>query len=534
MAVVAQESSWASFNPLARLINDKNYMWWATIPLLLGMFIVILDSSIVNVALPPMMSTFGSNIEEIEWVATGYMLSSAIMMPTTGFLGERFGRKKLFVFAVFAFTMASMLCGAAWSTGTLIAFRVLQGVVGGAIQPVAQAVMFEIFPPEKRGMSMAVMGIGVMFAPMLGPTLGGYLTEYMNWRWIFYINLFPGLLATLMAFWILRDEKPRPIPFDTWGFSLMAIFLSTLLLAVSQGNTKGWDNDYIVALFAIAAVTFAGYLVTAFWRTHPVIDLRLFKYVTYSAGTIVSIVVGVALFGGVFLLPVFLQNLMGYDAIQTGLMMMPQGLALATVMPVSNMLMRKFDPRVPMTIGMILLAISLFLQAGMTPETSTIDILFWTALRGWGLGLTFPPMNQTSLGAVPIQKIGQASGLFNVTRQLGGSFGIAALSTLLTQRTVHHQAVLGQAAAHTGQAAPLIGSLQQHFLHAGSSPDWAMYQAQATFAGAAMKQASVYAFQDCFYAAAVLALLGIIPAMFMQKSKAPGGDAAAAAHAVME
>jgi DHA2 family multidrug resistance protein len=373
-----------------------------------------------------------------------------------------------------------------------------------------------------------------MFAPMLGPTLGGYLTEYLSWRWIFYINLVPGLLAAVLSFWVLRDEKPRPIPFDVWGFSLMALSVTTLLLATSQGNTKGWDSDYIVALFAIAAVSFAAYLVTAFWRTHPVIDLRLFKYVTYSAGTIVSIVVGVALFGGVFLLPVFLQNLMGYDAIQTGLLMMPQGLALATVMPLSNTLMRKFDPKVPMIIGMTLLSISLFLQAGMTTDTSTWDILFWTALRGWGLGLTFPPMNQTALGAVPIQKIGQASGLFNVTRQLGGSFGIAALSTLLTQRTVFHQTVLGQDAARNAQAAPLITQLQQTFLHQGMSPDVAMMQAQATFGGMAIKQASVYAFQDCFFAAGVLALVGILPALFMQKPKMPQGPGAAAHAAAIE
>ena len=190
-----------------------------------------------------------------------------------------------------------------------------------------------------------------------------------------------------------------------------------------------------------------------------------------------SIVVGVALFGGVFLLPVFLQNLMGYDAIQTGLLMMPQGLALATVMPVANILMRKFDPRVPMTIGMILLSVSLFLQAGMTTDTNTFDLLFWTALRGWGLGLTFPAMNQTSLGAVPIQKIGQASGLFNVTRQLGGSFGIAALSTLLTQRTVFHQAILGQDAAHVNMAGAAIGQFQQMYMQAGSSASVAAMQA---------------------------------------------------------
>jgi DHA2 family multidrug resistance protein len=519
------------FNPLAGLINDANYMWWAALPVVLGLFIVIMDSSIVNVALPNMMAAYGSNVEEIEWVSTGYMLSSAITMPTTGFLGERFGRKKIYVWSILLFTVTSMMCGAAWDTNSMIFFRVLQGLVGGAIQPIGQAIIFEAFPPEKRGMSMAIVGIGAMFAPTIGPTLGGYLVEFLNWRWIFYVNLIPGIFATFMAATVLRETRMRPVGFDALGFSLMSVFLTTLLLAVSQGNSEGWNSDYIIAMFATAAISGALFLIVELWRAEPVIELALFKYLTYSAGTIVSITVGIGLFGGMFLLPLFLQNLMGYDAIQTGLLMMPQGIAVGVMMPISGALLARIDPRIPMIGGMGLMGYSLWLQAGMTPETSTLELIGWTLIRGVGMGLVFPSMNQTALGAVPIHKIGQASGLFNVTRSVGGSFGIAILSTLLTQRGIYHATHLGEAAAHTGQAAGFIAHVKQLAITHGASASWAQMQASAIWGQVAGREAQILSFQDAFLFTAVLMVVGAVPALLMRKK--PQAAHGEAGHAMM-
>lgn len=524
MAAVANR--WSAPNPFRALITDENYMWWAAVPVILGMFIAIIDSSIVNVALPHMMAAFGSNVEEIEWVSTGYMLSAAIMMPTTGFLGDRFGRKKLYALAIFLFTVTSMLCGAAWDVGSLVLFRVLQGIVGGAIQPVSQAIIFEAFPPHKRGMSMAIVGVGAMFAPMIGPTLGGYIVDYINWRWIFYVNLVPGLLATFMAMAVLRESKLKTVKFDGWGFALMAIFLSTFLMGFSQGNSKGWGSDYIVGMFVVAAVSFAAFLVVELWRREPVVDLSLFKNVTYSAGTIASVIMGIGLFGGIFLLPVFLQNLMGYDAVQTGLLMMPSGLVVGLMMPISGALLTRIDPRVPMGLGLGIMALSLFLQAGMTPDTGLWTLVGWTILRGVGMGLAFPAMNQTALGAAPIQKIGQASGLFNVTRQVGGTFGIAMLSTMLTQRQVFHTAIVGQDAAHTGMALQAMAGLRAQFMAHGANAMVAQQQAGAVVGMMAAKQASVYAFQDAFWIAGTIMLAGILPVLLMRRhvQRAPGHD----------
>jgi DHA2 family multidrug resistance protein len=513
--------------PLAGLITDANYMWWAALPIILGMFIVIMDSSIVNVAISHIMNDFGSNVEEIEWVSTAYMLASAVMMPTTGFLGERFGKKKLYVVAIALFTIASMLCGAAWSAGSLIGFRVFQGVVGGAIQPVAQAILFETFPPEKRGLSQVLVGMGAMFAPMIGPTVGGYLVDYLSWRWIFYVNLVPGIVATAIAWAVLREGKTHPVSFDAWGFSLMATFLTTALLALSQGNSKGWSSPYIVALFAIAGLTFGGFLISSLWRREPVVRLDLFRYFNFAVGNVVSVMMGIGLFGGMFLLPVFLQGLMGFDAIQSGLLTLPQGLAAGVMMALSTKLFARFDPRVPMAAGMGLLGYSLILQAGMTLETSTSTIAFWVTLRGLGMGMAFPALNQLALASVPIQRVGQAAGLFNVTRQVGGSVGIALLSTLLTMRQVFHGALLGQDAYRTGAAPQLIQQLQGHLQGLGASVQVAQQQAGALVIGQLSQQAAVFAYQDVFFASGFAMLLGIVPVVFLRPGKrGQGGEGA--------
>ncbi len=496
--------------------HDAFYIWRVAGIIILGMFIVILDSSIVNVALPHMMAAFGSSLEDIEWVSTGYMLSSAVMMPTTGFLGDRIGRKKVYLFCIAAFTIVSMMCGMSWSTGSLIAFRVLQGVAGGAIQPIGQAIMFDVFPDEKRGLAMGLVGIGMMFAPVLGPTLGGYLVDSMSWRWIFYVNLPVGLMATVLGMAWLKESRTKDVKFDSIGFSLMAATLTTCLVAVSQGNRYGWHSPYIVSLFAIAAVTLGAFLIVVFWRAEPIVNLRLYKYSVYTAGTITGMVVSVGLFGGVFLLPVFLQNVMGFDAITTGLIMAPAGLLSGLTMPISGALINIIPPRVQLTIGMSLMALSMFLQARMTEVTPIWDIIWWSSLRSVGMGMAFPAMNLNALAAIPRRDIGQATGLFNVTRQVAGSFAIAGLTALLTQRIAFHMAQLG-AQAHRQIVSGLISSVLPLLLKHGSSLSVAQQQAGAVFGLFASREAVVLAYQDCFYAAGVICLLGILPSLFIER-----------------
>ncbi|MGE5707762.1 MAG: DHA2 family efflux MFS transporter permease subunit [Bacteroidota bacterium] len=508
-------------NPFAGMITDENYMWFAAFPVILGMFIAIVDSSIVNVAMPHIMAAFGAGVEDIEWVSTGYMLAAALMMSMTGFLGDRFGRKKLYTVALLLFTLISGLCGFAWSINSLVFFRVLQGMTGGMLQPIGQAILFEAFPPEKRGMSMALVGLGAMFAPMVGPTLGGYLVDCLSWRWIFYVNLPFGFLASFIALSVLRESRRKPVKFDGWGFLSMALFLPTLLLAISQGNSKGWTSEYIVGLFAVAMVLFAFFLVVMFWRREPIVDLRLFRYTTYSAGTITSIVMGIGSFGGIFLMPMFLQGLMGYTAIQTGLLMMPQALIMGALMPVAGALLNRIDPRIQIVAGLFLMGIAMLLQSTMTPETSVWLLVGWTTLRGVGMAIMFPAMNQTALGAVPIQKIGQASGLFSVTRQVGSTFGIALIANLLTQRLAFHMATLGQDMARNGIARPFLAGLLGPLVRHGASLPLAQQQASALFGQLALRQVQIAAYQDTFWVAGWIILAGILPACFVIKREHP-------------
>lgn len=506
-------------NPFAGFITDENYRWWAAFPVILGMFIAIMDSSIVNVSMPHVMAAFGANVEEIEWVSTGYMLAAALMMSLTGFLGDRFGRKKLYTIALFLFTMMSVLCGASWSVGSLVFFRILQGMTGGMLQPVGQAILFEAFPPEKRGVSMALVGLGAMVAPLLGPTVGGYIIDNLSWRWIYYVNLPFGILAAFVAFSVLRPSRVKSVKFDAWGFSAMALFLPTLLLAISQGNSKGWNSVYIISLFAFAALAFCIFLVIVFWRRQPIVDLRLFAYSTYTAGTITSIVMGVGMFGVMFLMPMFLQNMMGYTAVQTGLLMMPQGIITAIAMPIAGALINVIDPRLQVVAGLGLMGTGMFLQSHITPDTSTMTLIYWSLLRGAGMGLMFPAMNQVTLGAVPIKKIGQASGLFSVTRQVGSSFGIALFANLLTQRIVFHSAILGQDMARGGTAGRFIASVAAPLVNHGSSLTVAKQQAGAIFAQIAMRNVMVSAYQDVFWFSGCFLFIGMIPALFMVHKK---------------
>lgn len=512
------------------VITDANYKHFAAFVVVLGMIMAIVDSSIVNVAIPHMMAAFGTDLQTIEWVSTGYMLSMAVMMPTTGYLGDVFGRKKLYIFCLALFTVASMLCGAAWSTGSLIAFRVLQGIGGGAIQPVGQALLYSIFPREEQGRAMALVGMGAMLGPVVGPTLGGYLVEYVDWRSIFYVNLPVGIIAVIAGLLILRETQKHDSSFDRWGFTFMALFLTTILYAVSQGNSKGWDSPLILGFFLVAFISFCAFIAVELLVEDPVVDLSLFRYSVFSAGNVVSIAIGIGLFGGVFLLPVFVQNLMGLSALQTGILMLPGGLVVGLLMPLGGIAADKLPPWIPIGFGMLMLAISLFLQGTMTVDTGFWTLVWWQVLRGIGMAFAFPAMNRASLAAVPIKKIGRASGIYNLTRQLGGTFGIALLTTLLTSREVFHLDQIGEN-IHRALIAGPMQRMYETFLHRGSSAWMAQLQSRAMIGMLAQRQAAVWSFDDAFIAAGALCLLGLLPLWFMRKDIDP--DAEAAKHMVM-
>ena len=300
------------------------YKWLVVIAVMSGAFMVVLDTTVVNVALPKIMAGFGVNIDKIQWVITAYMVAMAIMMPSVGWFSSRIGNKALFIGSLVLFTASSVFCGAAWNVDALIVFRIFQGVGAGALMPIAMVIIFEAFPPEERGLAMGVYGIGATFGPAIGPTLGGYLTEHFSWHLIFYINVPIGLVGIFLAAIILQTGRlQRELNFDILGFLTMAVFLGCLLTALSQGQKEGWTSFYILTLFAIAAIGLVSFL----WAEHhvqqPFIDLSVYRTFAYSMATLVFIIQGFGLYGSTFLIPLFFESMLDYTALQAGFLMLP-------------------------------------------------------------------------------------------------------------------------------------------------------------------------------------------------------------------
>lgn len=497
--------------------------WLITLAAMTGTLMAILDSTIVNIALPKIMASYGVNIDEIEWVVTAYLMALSVSMPVVGWLSGAIGQAQLYVLSLAIFTFSSALCGLAWSEDSLIFFRVVQGLGAGAIMPAAMAIMYESFPPHQRGFAMGIYGVGVTLGPAIGPVAGGYITEYFNWRWIFYVNLPIGLIGVALAAHSLRGlVRPPRNKFDAPGFIAMAIFLSFLLVALSRGQNEGWWSGYILGLITISALAFIAFLIIEMLSRSPLIELNLYAIAPYSLATIVGAVLGVGLFGTTFLAPMFLENLLDYTAFKTGLLMLPGALAVSVVLPFSGVLADKLDNRVTIVAGLIIVAISQFLFSRLDLMVSSTSVAIMFIFRGLGLGMIFPSLVNATLGAVPPRSINMASGLLNVTRQLGGSFGISILSTLLATREDFHKSIYSSAVTYGsfGTRSALAGA-EALLRSVGQDVASAKTNAFSLVDMMVRKQASVAAFQDSFYLVGLLFLAAIIPALLIFKKKTP-------------
>jgi DHA2 family multidrug resistance protein len=387
----------------------------------------VIDSSIVNVALPDMMGNLGASLDEIAWVSTGYILASVIVIPLTGWLGSMLGRKRYFVGSIILFTLASFFCGASHSLGTLIFWRIVQGLGGGALMTVSQAVLFEAFPREEAGMAMALFGLGVMVGPTIGPTLGGWLTDNYGWPWIFYINLPVGILAAVMIGTYVHDSihQQKPPSIDYAGIALLAVSVGALQYVLEHGQREDWFDS-------------SRELTTE----HPVIDFRVLRHRQMSVGTLLGVMMGVGLYAMSFTLPVFLQSNLHMTAEQTGIIMLPGALATALSMFVVGRMSRRFDPRLLITAGALTFATAAWQLSRVTGESGGGDFFWPLILRGVGLGLMFVPLTTITLAELSPQELPQGTGLYNFFRQLGGSFGIAAIATLLARYTAQIRSTL--------------------------------------------------------------------------------------------
>jgi len=497
------------------------YKWLVVIAVMSGAFLVVLDTTVVNVALPKIMAAFGVNVDKIQWVVTAYMIAMAILMPSVGWLSARIGNKTLFMASLIVFTASSSLCGAAWNVDALVVFRIFQGVGAGALMPIAMVIIFDAFPPEERGLAMGVYGIGATFGPAIGPTFGGYLTDHFSWHLIFYINIPIGLMGIVLAAIILQPDKPKKkMHFDIPGFLTMAVFLGSLLAALSQGQREGWSSFYILTLFTVAAFGLAAFLWAEHVAKEPFVDLSVYKTFAHTMATIVFIIQGFGLYSSTFLIPLYFESMLDYTALQAGLLMLPMALVVAVVLPLAGRMSDRMDGRIPITLGVLFSALSLYWLSFVNLRTSGTTAYLMMIVRGLGIGFIFPPLMNLALKCLPPEKTAVGSGLMNVSRQIGGAFGVAIIGVILDRREVFHHSLLAQAQNLNSFATKyFLSHFQAFFQKLGSVPNTAYQKALTILHLMVKKEAMVASFDDCFLITGVSFLLALLPTALLRVHK---------------
>ena len=508
------------------------YKWWVLVNVMFGTFMAVLDATIVNVALPKIMAAFGVTIDKVEWVITAYLLIFAVMLPTSGWVADHFGYKRTYFTALFIFTLGSLLCGLAWDENALIAFRVLQGIGAGFMMPVGMAIVTREFPVKQRGIALGFWAIAAAASVSLGPLAGGYLVDNISWHAIFDVNVPIGIVAMFATAVIQREYRTlHTRDFDVIGFISLSVFLSFLLLALSDGNaswnTGGWTSPFILTCFALSAVGFFVFMVTELTIKHPLIELDLLKNFNFAVTNGILFIFGLGMFGSTFLLPLYLQNSLGYTALQAGAVFLPVGILQALFSPVAGIVSDRISPKIPAVIGIALLALSLYLNASLSLFSEHHQIMLPLYIRGVAMGLLFTPLSNLALADIPKQKMAQASGLFNVIRQIGGSFGVAIMGTMLTRRLIFHTAMYSASASQSSPAFQQILHEIQAFAQqaVGGTGPAASMRAGAMIASHLAQQAFVQAVNDDFLIAAAISLAGIVPIFLLRGRTKNEGEA---------
>jgi len=503
--------------------------WTIAGTVMLATFMEVLDTSVANVALPYIAGNLSSSVDEATWVLTAYLVANAIVLPLSGWFSTLFGRKRFYMLCVGVFTLSSLLCGLAPSLGWLIFFRVLQGLGGGGLQPISQAILVESFPREKQGVAMAFYGMGVVVAPVVGPTLGGWITDNYTWRWIFLINIPVGilsvLLTTLLIFdppHILRRTFANGLKLDYIGLGLLSTGLASLEILLDEGQRDDWfGSNLIVAAAIVAAISLIGVVVWELRQSQPVIDLRILKNRNFALSAVAMYAVGFTLYGSTAILPIFLQTILGYTALLSGLVLSPGGIAMMVGMAMVGRLLGRFEARWLIIFGLALAAIGLFQMAGFNLDVDFGSAMWARTIQAFGMAFLFVPINTTAFSAVAKEKLGYASGLINLFRNIGGSGGIAMINTVLARREQFHQQVLvSHLTPLDGNYADALRSVASSIGAQGASAVDAAGQAQGVLYGMVQRNAAMLAVNDTFWILA-LVFLGMIPLVLFLKRTAP-------------
>ena len=502
--------------------------WIVAIAVMAGTFMEVLDTTVVNVSLPHIAGDLSASTDEATWVLTSYLVANAIILPMTGWLANRFGRRNLLLLSVTGFTCFSFLCGIAPNLPLLIVFRVFQGATGGGLQPLSQAILMEAFPPQKRAKAMAFWALGIVVAPMLGPVLGGWITDSYSWRWLFYINIPVGIIAVTMVSLFIFDPpyiRRGKGGVDYFGIGLLALGIGALQIMLDKGQEADWfGSQFIVTLFILSAGGLLLFVIRQLDVDHPVVQLKVFKNRTYSTGVILMTVLGFVLYGSTVLLPLWLQTLMGYSALQAGFAMLPRGLGSFLFMPVVGMLMSKVEPRKLLATGLTLSAFSLYSLSKLNLNAGYWDIFWPQLLQGVSMGLLFVPLTTITNDSIPKEEMGNATSLFNLMRNMGASIGIASVTTVVARHSQTHINILGQHITPNDPAAVgMMTSLKNGMMASGMDATTAAQQAYAMAFAMVQRHAAMLSYIDAFRLLAVLFVVVMPLILIMKKPKHGGG-----------
>jgi len=506
--------------------------WLIAVVVAMAAFMEVLDTSIANVALPHMAGNLGASNDESTWVLTSYLVSNAIVLPISGWLAASFGRKRFFLLCIFLFTLSSLLCGAAPSLAMLILFRILQGAGGGGLQPMAQAILADTFPPQQRGLAFALYGITAIMAPTIGPTLGGWITDNYSWRWIFYINLPVGVLTLFLVMRLVEDPpyiartKTSGVRVDYIGIALLVLGIGALQILLDKGQEDDWFGSHFIVTLACTAIVCLTTLVLWEWRQKaPIIDVKMFKSFNFSVACLMMFTLGVLLFASLVMMPQFLQTLMGYTAESAGLVLSGAGLVILFQMPIVGQLTTKVPTKYIMAFGWLCLA------CGMYYSTMRMDLLISFRSAAWlrvaqsfGLGFLFVPISLAAYIGLAPEKGTSVSGLINFMRNIGSSVGTSMVTTLLARRAQFHQSVLGYHATNYDPAfRNQIAGLSQQLLHAGASAPDAQRQAYGRVYQSVLVQSQTLAYIDTYMVLAIAASVMFVLAFIVRRNDPGGG-----------
>jgi MFS transporter, DHA2 family, multidrug resistance protein len=509
--------------------DPRSNKWLVAVTVMVPTAMEILDTSVANVSLSHIQGSLSAGLDEVTWVLTSYLVANAVVLPLTGWLAATFGRKRLLVICVAGFTLFSFLCGAAPSLGTLVAFRVAQGLFGGALQPMSQAILLETFPREQHGTAMAFYTMGIVAAPIFGPILGGYITDHLSWRWIFYINVPIGTASVIAILAVLHDPaylKSLRSRADPFGIGLLAVSIGALQIMLDKGNQEDWFGSTFI--IGCALLAFCSFVLLVWWELYgtatPVVNLRVLRIRSFATGIVLMFVTYFSFFASIVLLPLYLQQLMGYTAFDAGLVLGPGGIATVLLLPLVGRLVQRGRAREILLVGLVVTAWSISLMSKFSLLADFGSVIEPRIIQGLGIACFFVPLTTLTMSGIPQAQIGQVTGLYSLLRNLGGAIGVSFGSTLLAQRSQFHLFRIAERLDFGNpEARAALASLGRFLRQRGVPQPLAAQGADDVVYGEALRQALMLAFNDCFHTLFLFVLLAVPLVFFFTRPREGGG-----------